>query len=106
MHAALQSTLDVLHHDIEEKQLKATIQCAMQSPLPCYPAKIKQVLHSVLLNAVQASERGSTIELGAEADEEGVLVKGRDNGSGIDRRTSRGSSSRFSRPNRLAAARD
>src|SRR5262249_48641415 len=47
VNAALQSTAQVLHHEIEEKKLTLATRFAKLAPLLCHPAKINQVLHNV-----------------------------------------------------------
>src|SRR5207244_6816980 len=63
---------------------RVTVECA--APLPAVrgdPAKLKQVLLNLLLNAVTATERGGAIALVARADGGEVAVTVRDSGPGI-----------------------
>ena len=52
-----------------------------------FDAKIKQVFHGILLNAVQASKPHGTIEVGVSHDDVSVCVEFTDYGIGMDEAT-------------------
>jgi two-component system NtrC family sensor kinase len=55
------------------------------SPLSCYPAKINQVLMSLVSNAIEACDAGDAVTVGSEpAAEHGVVLTVADTGRGID----------------------
>ena len=81
---ALQSTIEVLRHECERKQLSVRSALEEMPPVVCQPAKINQVFHNLLLNAIQASHPGGAIELSAAAEDGHVQVEIRDHGCGID----------------------
>ena len=84
MNAALRSTLEALGHELDQKAIRVEIGLGGISPVACHPAKINQVFYHVLLNAIQASERGGVIETRTRPEGDGtVLVEVRDHGGGI-----------------------
>lgn len=86
LNAALRSAVEMLHHEIETKQVG--VEFDLQDDLPkvnCSPAKINQVLYNLLLNAVQASEPDGRIVARTLADgDDSVIVEVEDRGCGID----------------------
>jgi signal transduction histidine kinase len=84
LNAALASTVDILRHDIEEKQISLRTCFGELPQVVCHPSKINQVFHSLLLNAIQASQSKGTIELRTAANRDEVLVDVQDQGVGID----------------------
>lgn len=87
--AALESTLRVLGADLAEKQLTVKREFHIRPRVRCHPAKIKQVFHAILWNAVQASESSGSIDVGVSLDESSVCVKISDHGCGMDETTQR-----------------
>jgi signal transduction histidine kinase len=84
VNAALQSTVKLLHHEIEEHCLSLKTDFACVRPVLCQPGKIHQVLHSLLVNAIQASHTGGVIELRTTDDDDAVVVEVEDHGCGIE----------------------
>ena len=82
--AALQSTVAILHPEIEARQLTLAIDFATTRPVLCHPGKIKQAFYNVLLNAIEASHAGGTINLRTVAGAESVVIEVEDHGCGID----------------------
>jgi signal transduction histidine kinase len=85
LNAALNSTIEVLRHEIETKEIHLN---RVFDPLPgvfCCPGKIDQLFLNLLLNAVQACATQGVVEVRtrAEPDGGGVTVEVRDNGEGI-----------------------
>jgi signal transduction histidine kinase len=80
---AIQSTVDVMQREIQEKELTVNKNLGSIPSLLCRPAKIHQVLHHVLLNAIQASPKGGTIEVRSFIEGQNVVVEVQDEGSGI-----------------------
>jgi signal transduction histidine kinase len=83
LNAALASTLEIVAHDIQEKQLDVRTDFAQLPPMVCRPGKIHQVFHNLLLNAIQASQPGGILELRTAIDRDRALVEVQDHGSGI-----------------------
>jgi signal transduction histidine kinase len=85
LNAALTSTIEVLRHEIETKEIHLE---RLLEPLPavsCCPGKIDQLFLNLLLNAVQACAPQGVVEVRTrvEPDGGGVMVEIRDNGQGI-----------------------
>ena len=84
LNAALNSTIEVLHHEIEQMEIEVQREFGLLPAVLGRPGKINQVLHNMLLNAIQASQQGDTIWLRTVSQQDGVLVEIRDQGCGID----------------------
>jgi two-component system NtrC family sensor kinase len=84
---ALESTLKIMTTEFESKNL--TVHTEFDSGLyfVCQPGKMKQVFHSILHNAVQASEPGGRIDIRLTADEHHIFIAVADKGHGMDRIT-------------------
>lgn len=82
--AALKSTLEVLAREIREKQIVMDLSLNEIPPVVCHPAKIHQVMHHLLLNAIQASRPGGVIEASIAAETDHAVLAIRDHGCGID----------------------
>ena len=87
LNAALQSTLEIAAHEIKKKRIDLRTHFAELQPVLCHPGKINQVFLNVLMNAIQASEPGGSVEVATRMDESmpdgGVGIEVRDNGCGI-----------------------
>jgi signal transduction histidine kinase len=84
INAAIQTTLTILKPEIEQKHLEVETDFKPLLPLQCRPSKINQVLYNVLLNAIQASQRGGPIQLRTHANSDTIEVEVEDHGCGID----------------------
>jgi two-component system, NtrC family, sensor kinase len=84
LNAALESTLEVLRRELEARRVSVNARFGSLEPLVCQPAKIHQVFHNLLLNAIQASEPDSTIALHTLAEQDHAVIEIQDFGSGID----------------------
>jgi two-component system, NtrC family, sensor kinase len=87
LNADLQSTLEIIGHEIKKNAIQVRTSLAGLPPVLCHPGKINQVFLNVLMNAIQASESGGVIEVSTRVDEAapegGVVVEIQDNGCGI-----------------------
>lgn len=86
LNAALQSTLEIAGHEIKKKTIALRTQFGELPPVFCHPGKINQVFLNVLMNAIQASESGGSIEVSTRTDDRtagGVAIEVRDAGCGI-----------------------
>ncbi|MHC2068253.1 sensor histidine kinase [Bremerella sp. T1] len=83
VNAALFAVSQLLHHEIESRQIELSIDPGEVPDILCEPVKIQQVLHHLLLNAVQASQPGSHISLRSSRCEEGVQIEVQDHGCGM-----------------------
>jgi two-component system NtrC family sensor kinase len=87
LNAALQSTLEIASHEIKDKALDLRTHFAELPPVLCHPGKINQVFLNVLLNAIQASQPGGSIEVRTRPEDSspdgGVVIEVQDSGCGI-----------------------
>ena len=87
--SALESTLEVLATDFATKQVTIRRKFDSRPHLHCQPAKIKQVFHAILWNAIQASKPNGVIEIRVSQDKSSVRVTIADDGCGMDETTQR-----------------
>ncbi len=87
LNAALQSTLEIISHELKSHAIDLLTQFADIPPVLCHPGKINQVFLNVLMNAIQASPSGGLVAVEARKDESnpigGVVIEVRDAGCGI-----------------------
>ncbi len=53
--------------------------------IECEPNQLKQVLINIIKNAIEATEKGGTVSIFLEAEEDEVLITVKDNGCGISK---------------------
>jgi two-component system NtrC family sensor kinase len=83
LNAALQSTIEIARHQLREKDVRLETDF---SPLPqvlCHPGKINQVFLNLIVNAIQACNRGGRVTTRSRAESGGVIVEVLDDGCGI-----------------------
>lgn len=83
VNAALFAVSQVLHHEIEARQIDLIVDPGDVPLILCEPVKIQQVLHHLLLNAIQASDLGGKVHLGSSRCDEGVQIDIQDFGCGM-----------------------
>lgn len=83
VNAALFAVSQVLHHEIEAREIELIIDPGDVPLILCEPVKIQQVLHHLLLNAIQASDMGGKVTLSSSRFDEGVQIDVQDHGSGM-----------------------
>ena len=100
IHEGLESTLVMLQHRLEENQIKLSKDYADLPKIECYPGQLNQVFINILTNAIDAvsdrptSSQGEAlsnqsdqgvrkITIKTELQPESVVIRIRDNGSGI-----------------------
>jgi signal transduction histidine kinase len=84
LNAALQSTLETLRHELNQKAIRVQTGFQELRSVACHAGKINQVFLNILLNAIQSSGREGLIEVRTCPDREaGVLVEIEDHGGGI-----------------------
>jgi signal transduction histidine kinase len=84
LNAALESTLEILRHEIDTHRIVVMKQLQPLPRILCRPDKINQVLHSLLLNAVQASEPEGIVHVRTFGQDDEVVLEVQDEGCGID----------------------
>jgi two-component system, NtrC family, sensor kinase len=88
LNAALQSTLEIVGHEIKKNTIQIRTDFVPLPPVLCHPGKINQVFLNILMNAIQASVSGGVVEARTRVDEAlptpGVAIEFQDNGCGIE----------------------
>ncbi len=87
LQAAIQATLQMVKHLLDEKQLQLHVDLDPRASVLCRADKIQQVIYSVVLNAIQASEQGGTVEIRLQQAEGSVSIEVQDFGCGMDAQT-------------------
>ena len=104
LNAALESTLEIVAHQIKEKNIRLEKCFGQLPPVLCHPGKINQVFLNLLVNAIQACESGGVVSRPHARPNPAVGSRSRcrttDVGSAPN--TGRGCSSRSSPPSRSA----
>jgi len=84
LNAALASAVEVLRHEINQKEIRLETRLEPLPLVPCQPAKINQVFLNLLSNAVQACSPGGVVEARTRFDtNKAVVIEIQDNGCGI-----------------------
>jgi signal transduction histidine kinase len=84
LNSALRSTLEVLRHELDKKAIRVATSFEDLPPVACYAGKVDQALLNIVLNAIQASERETLIEIRTRPDgEAAVVAEVEDHGGGI-----------------------
>ncbi|MCI0701272.1 MAG: response regulator [Planctomycetia bacterium] len=84
LNAALESTLEIVGHQIREKSIQLEKHFGELPLVLCHPGKINQVFLNLLVNAIQACDRGGVVIARTRAEPgSGVVVEVQDNGCGI-----------------------
>ncbi len=80
----IHATLAVMQHLFIEKEITINVVEESHPSIDCRPAALNQVLHNLVMNAIQACEPGDRIEIQVREREQTVIIEIRDSGSGID----------------------
>jgi signal transduction histidine kinase len=84
LNAALASALEILGHEIRNKEIRVSRSFEPLPPVLCHPGKINQVFFNLLVNAVQACSQGGAITARTHGEAgKGVVIEIEDNGCGI-----------------------
>ena len=90
--AALETTIRMVRFETDQKQMRLETRFAPDTPpVLCHPGKMNQVFLNILMNAVQACDRGGVITIRTRGDAENAsaapaaaaVVEFEDDGSGI-----------------------
>jgi signal transduction histidine kinase len=83
LNAALLSTIEIVRHQLKEADVRLQVESTPLPPVQCHPGKINQVLLNLLVNAIQACNRGGVVTASTRSDQTGVVIEVHDNGCGI-----------------------
>lgn len=82
---SVECALNMVRPELDKRKIHVLVESEDVPRVFCRPLKVNQVFYNLLLNAIQASEDESTIEIRTCTDGEGVRVEIEDDGTGIDR---------------------
>jgi signal transduction histidine kinase len=83
LNAGLESTLEMIGHEVKKKALTLQREYGTLPPVPCHPGKVNQVFLNLLVNAVQACREGGRITVRSRVEAAEVAVEVEDTGCGI-----------------------
>jgi two-component system NtrC family sensor kinase len=80
---AVQSALEVLHHDFRARDVRVETTIQPLPPLLGHPGRLNQVFFHILQNALLACRAGGRVQLRTQTDADGIIVEVEDDGAGI-----------------------
>lgn len=78
----LQSTFTILKSELANKSIVFSYQIP-NIQVDCYPGQLNQAILNVLINAIQAVEKGGQIDLFVQEEKENLVISIQDDGCGI-----------------------
>lgn len=78
----LRSTFTIIKSEIANKSIVFTYQIPNME-VDCYPGQLNQAILNVLINAIQAVEKGGHIDLFVQEEKENLVISIQDDGCGI-----------------------
>ena len=84
LNAGIRSTVNILRGLAEKRQVTLETDLAPIPRLVCYPVKINMVVQNLVLNAIDACDRGGQVVVRTRTCDDEIEVEVCDNGSGID----------------------
>ena len=85
--ALVDHALQVIHEDLERKQVTIENRCANEASVQADPDQLIQVLLNLFLNAVDSLDTGGLLRVEADVDEDTMEIRVVDNGEGMDPET-------------------
>jgi two-component system NtrC family sensor kinase len=83
INVGIKSTLNIVAGAAKNKGVEIKLELGRVPPVPCYPAKINQVVMNLLANAIDACTTDGRVTVRTETLLEHVQIEVADNGSGI-----------------------
>ncbi len=84
LNEGIRSTASILLSRAIERRVELDLDLAPLPPVTCYSRKLNQVVHNLLVNAIDACPDGGTITLQTRAEADGIAIHVIDTGQGID----------------------
>ena len=84
LNAGILSTVNILRGLAEKRQVTLETDLAPIPRLVCYPVKINMVVQNLVLNAIDACDRGGQVVVRTRTRDDEIEVEVCDNGTGID----------------------
>jgi signal transduction histidine kinase len=83
INAAVANTIDMLVYEKKKRGVEIVASLGKSTMIEGFPGKINQVFLNVIVNALQACQKGGVVEVVSYADDDHICVEVRDNGCGI-----------------------
>jgi PAS domain S-box-containing protein len=84
LNAGVESSVTIIRGNARREDVMLVLDLGAIPPVPCFPAKINQVILNLLSNAVDACGPGGTVTARTSAEDGWVRVEVADTGGGID----------------------
>lgn len=84
LNAGVESTVNIIRGEARKRQLAVALELAPLPRVTCYAAKVNQVVLNLVVNAIQACERGGRVTVRTNPAEGGVELHVLDDGPGIN----------------------
>ncbi|HEV3204399.1 MAG TPA: ATP-binding protein [Gemmataceae bacterium] len=84
INAGVESTINIIRNHAKKHEVELLIELNPLPPVPCYPAKINQVVLNLVANAIDACSPGGKVTVKTGPGEFGVEFEIADTGGGID----------------------
>jgi signal transduction histidine kinase len=84
LNAGIRSTVNILHGLAAKRQVTLETDLAPIPTLVCYPVKINMVVQNLVLNAIDACDRGGKVVVRTRGRDDEIEVEVCDNGTGVD----------------------
>ncbi len=82
----LQEAIDISAHEAKAKRVEIALTCADDLTAMINPALLEQAVANLIDNAVTYSDTGGRVEVTAEGEGNGIVIKVGDQGCGIERK--------------------
>jgi two-component system sensor histidine kinase HydH len=80
----LSEVIELAEHAVHRRQVQFRMEVSDSvTEVDCDPEQLRQVLLNLVINAVEASEEGSTVHLFAGIEDETIVIRVADEGSGV-----------------------
>ncbi len=83
LNAGIESTLNIVRGQARKRRVEIQTDFAELPLVPCYPAKINQVIMNLITNAIDASNEGDTITITTTKQTDHAQITVRDTGGGM-----------------------
>ncbi len=79
----IRSTISILMPEINSKNINFSFISPDSIIMECYPGQLNQALMNILINAIQAVDKGGKVDLIVRDENENLIIEVKDNGHGI-----------------------
>src|SRR5207253_7942441 len=84
LNAGIASTVQILEGMAAQRQVTLETDLAPLPGVTCYPARVNQMVHNLIVNAIEACAPGGRVSVSTSATPDGVAIEVADTGRGIE----------------------